>query len=554
MSEVANNFNDGLNRVTSAGKTAAKTAKGAYKAGKKLSRTVKATANLLRSGTSFMSLLMNPAIAMTVFGIATVGLVILCFVCMPMVWLGTGDAATDEEGMRQAYLSIVRSIKANYENPYQNIEDTAKKHLARAMELKYPEEENNFELADVSVVNTNFADISAEDAIATYYMAKSAVLHQYHETSKDTGHYEYVMRKGPSSEEIYENKWIPPKNDDIDLGMTFGPYGELFKTDVSVDQLKKIFTGGNVTYSDLDDSKLVLISDHYKWTHTEGSVPHQEAGVDVAKDVETDVIGNQWGGEAHVYVTLNFSEGFMDHDYDAAIDQISGYYNMSHEDAKKQLDSEIADMQAFIAEEAKLGNYYNLVLASAGMAMMFDGQAMEVNGQTGELTWYIIADEMDANGIYRFGQPEGPVAGLMPMQCTDFARWRFFKYYGWSYQGCNGAGGTVAACIVNNYPDKFELTTNIDKVKPGSIYSIVENGNGHVGFIEGFEDNNVVISDGNYLTGPYMNSLSINRRETVNGWANKSHFTTYQYAVPKDEYLNSIETAKSEEDKKEEAK
>lgn len=461
----------------------------------------------------------DPVLIAVIAGLITLGLVIICFLCLPIAWISQGDAATDEDAMREAYLTIIRTIKINYTNPYQSYQERAQKTLEDEIEAKYPISENDLSSADVSVKETNFYDISAEDAIATYYMARSAVLHEYHEQ----------------------------ETDGIDLGGTFGPYNEQFKFDVSADQIRKVFTG-NVTISDLDDTKLLKISDDHHYSYINKNVPYQENGIEKVHDVETETTGAKWIGEAHVYITANFSEGFMDDEYDRAIDLIVRTDGISHEEARVQLDNEIFEMQQFIAEEAKLGGYYNVAIASAGMDMLFEGKKLVLDGQSGVLNWYIIADEMDANGIYRFGQPQGAVSNLQSMQCTDFARWRFFKYYGWSYEGCNGDGGTVAACIVSRYPNAFELTTDINKVKPGSVYSIVQAGSGHVGFVEGFDGDDVVISDGNYQSAPYYNSIVLNNRYKLDSWYRNSHSfgAVYQYAVPKEGFLEQMKQLSEE--------
>lgn len=500
MSESAASLKEGLNKTRTG-----------YK-------YLRKSVNLLRRH-FIRSILSNPIVIAVIAGLITLGLVIMCFLCLPLAWIGQGDAATSEDAMREAYLTIVRSIKGNYANPYQSYQERAQKTLDDEVEKKYPVSENDLSSADVSVKGTNFYDISAEDAIATYYMAKSAILHEYHEQ----------------------------ETDGIDLGGTFGPYNEKFKLDVSADQIGKSFAG-NVTISGLDDTRLLKISENHRYSYINKDVPYRENGIDKVHDVEIETVGSKWIGEAHVYITVNFSEGFMDEEYDKAAELISKTDNISMEDARKQLDNEILEMQQFIAEEAKLGGYYNVAVASAGMDMLFGGEKMILDGQSGVLNWYIIADEMDTGGIYRFGQPQGAVSSLQSMQCTDFARWRFYKYYGWSYEGCNGNGGTVAACIVDSYPDAFELTTDINKVRPGSIYSIVQAGSGHVGFVEGFEGNDVIVSDGNYQSLPYYNSIALNNRYTLDSWYRNSHSfgAVYQYAVPKDGFLKQLKKVSEE--------
>ncbi len=127
------------------------------------------------------------------------------------------------------------------------------------------------------------------------------------------------------------------------------------------------------------------------------------------------------------------------------------------------------------------------------------------------------------------------------IQCTSFARWRFYRFYGWGYAS-RGNGRDVAANLVSRYWDKFTLESDIQKVKAGSIFSkttgraMCRYGNsllycGHVGFIEKVENGTVYFSDGNITVNGTQHSIRFNETKTIAEW--KSWVgTDAAYAVP----------------------
>lgn len=76
-------------------------------------------------------------------------------------------------------------------------------------------------------------------------------------------------------------------------------------------------------------------------------------------------------------------------------------------------------------------------------------------------------------------------------QCTWFAWGRFYEIYGYS-PGFTGDGWKCSQQLVNTHPDKFELSST---PKIGSIYSCI--GRNHVGFVIGWDGENITIQEGN---------------------------------------------------------
>jgi surface antigen len=101
-------------------------------------------------------------------------------------------------------------------------------------------------------------------------------------------------------------------------------------------------------------------------------------------------------------------------------------------------------------------------------------------------------------------------AGLWdPRQCTTFAWYRFYQYYGYD-SGARGSGYIDAEQLVAAHPDKFVLSSD---PAPGSIVSFPRTygEDGHVGFIEKVEGTTVWLSDGNWGKG----NIRLNKKTSV---------------------------------------
>jgi surface antigen len=101
-------------------------------------------------------------------------------------------------------------------------------------------------------------------------------------------------------------------------------------------------------------------------------------------------------------------------------------------------------------------------------------------------------------------------AGLWdPRQCTTFAWYRFYQYYGYD-SGARGSGYIDAEQVVAAHPDKFILSSD---PAPGSIVSFPRTygPDGHVGFIEKVEGSIVWLSDGNWGKG----NIRLNKKTSV---------------------------------------
>ena len=160
-------------------------------------------------------------------------------------------------------------------------------------------------------------------------------------------------------------------------------------------------------------------------------------------------------------------------------------------------------------------------LTTGGQAdMLYDGNTKYYVGADNPM-WDVIKDDLVSAGLQWNG-----------VQCTSFTRWRFYKYYGYSY-GTLGNGREVAANLARQYSSAFTLETDISKVKAGSVFSkktgrsmcLITIGNhkerlfcGHVGFIEKIENGRVYYSDGNITLGSIKHSIRFNESKTLEEW------------------------------------
>lgn len=116
-----------------------------------------------------------------------------------------------------------------------------------------------------------------------------------------------------------------------------------------------------------------------------------------------------------------------------------------------------------------------------------------------------------------------------PRQCTTYAWYRFYQYYGYS-PGATGDGRSFAAEVVRAHSDRFVL-----RYAPaaGSIMSFPptgENIHGHVGFVEKVEGDYMWYSEGNYCGG----GIRMNTKVSISSLtrARCGNSACIAYAVP----------------------
>lgn len=216
--------------------------------------------------------------------------------------------------------------------------------------------------------------------------------------------------------------------------------------------------------------------------------------------------------------------------------------DISQEDATKQVHDMI---DAFTAENLQMSDLLDMATVieqkryeppkrvSGGIAdMLLDGEYQFINGfdTSAPINWHSIMREITDAGQSYFGN-----------QCTDFAKWRFLKYYGWVYM-TGGNGQDVARFLVGAYSDKFDLVSSAKQATAGSIFSRIGGPYGHVGFVEEVGDDYIIISEGNYGTG---HAIRVNVTIPLDAWESEG---PYQYAVPKEEYLKEINKTDDSDD------
>ena len=156
---------------------------------------------------------------------------------------------------------------------------------------------------------------------------------------------------------------------------------------------------------------------------------------------------------------------------------------------------------------AKLTN--SLVAAKINRNNLSDIKSLGFEGSTGctvaENTKILVSDplndfiwqqayEIGGGNPFYYAAKAGP---WDPRQCTTFAWYRFYQYYGYD-SGARGSGWINAEQVAAAHSDKFVESSS---PAPGSIVSFPgtqDNPDGHVAFVEKVEGNTVWYSEGNY--------------------------------------------------------
>ena len=116
-------------------------------------------------------------------------------------------------------------------------------------------------------------------------------------------------------------------------------------------------------------------------------------------------------------------------------------------------------------------------------------------------------------------------------QCTDFIDALFQQMYGYSCYSATNADG-VARNLFTSRPDEFG-PGSVNSLRPGTVWSIVDGGPGHVGGIISVNDGLVTFADGNvngYANRIRVETVSISQFESE---LLKWHPGGYiEYAVP----------------------
>ena len=116
--------------------------------------------------------------------------------------------------------------------------------------------------------------------------------------------------------------------------------------------------------------------------------------------------------------------------------------------------------------------------------------------------------------------------GYSPKQCTTFAWFRFYQYYGFS-SGAHGNGCTNARETVTAHPDLFKISST---PAPGAVISFpgtAGNPYGHVAFVEKVEGSYMWYSEGNYLNGGIRLNTKVNYEELRRSTCGGAYCITY---------------------------
>lgn len=120
--------------------------------------------------------------------------------------------------------------------------------------------------------------------------------------------------------------------------------------------------------------------------------------------------------------------------------------------------------------------------------------------------------------------------GYSPRQCTTFAWYRFYQYYGYDCRA-RSDGRYFASSVVNAFPDRFVLTTYPAAGAIVSFPPTPTNSHGHVGFVEKVEGEYMWYSEGNYDGG----GIRINTKVSISSItrAKCGNSACIYYAVPR---------------------
>lgn len=202
-------------------------------------------------------------------------------------------------------------------------------------------------------------------------------------------------------------------------------------------------------------------------------------------------------------VSTDYMNMFTNDDPAVCISQFTASYgieiNESQLDSLNALGSQLRFSMNF--------NNYGVFSVSGGQLLPVDENTYYPGSDARAAEMWQEAFSIGGGNPYYYAAINGKWS---PRQCTTFAWYRFYQYYGYDC-GARGEGKVYANQVVATHPDAFRLSS---MPTPGSIVSFPgteENSHGHVAFVEKVDGEYMWYSEGNYDNG----GIRLNHRTSI---------------------------------------
>ena len=202
-------------------------------------------------------------------------------------------------------------------------------------------------------------------------------------------------------------------------------------------------------------------------------------------------------------VSTDYMNMFINDDPAVCISQFTASYGI--EINESQLDS-LNALGSQLRFSMNLNNY-GVFSVSGGQLLPVDENTYYPGSDARAAEMWQEAFLIGGGNPYYYAAIDGKWS---PRQCTTFAWYRFYQYYGYD-SGARGDGKNCAKQVVAAHPDSFRLSS---MPAPGSIVSFPgtrDNSHGHVAFVEKVEGEWMWYSEGNYEKG----GIRLNRKVSI---------------------------------------
>lgn len=198
---------------------------------------------------------------------------------------------------------------------------------------------------------------------------------------------------------------------------------------------------------------------------------------------------------------------FQSYDQDTCYKLLSRQYGYSPSDDTKEVIQTVTGkiMEADIMED---GDLKNLGFEGSTGCTASENTYLPAGTELNERLWQQAYQIGGGNPFYH----AAVYGGYPPSQCTTFAWFRFYQYYGYSC-GATGNGKDFAYQAVSAHPDQFRLSR---APAPGALISFpatIDNSYGHVAFVEKVQGQYMWYSEGNYDNGGIRLNTKVNYEE-----------------------------------------
>lgn len=428
--------------------------------------------------------------------------VLICILVLPNSAANEGNALIDEDAWSEALTKAQTITEEAITDSWEKTQEEAQERLDQYLEDTYGIEENT-QYISMIIVSDDAGTIASD--ICPYILAMNGTLQYYLDI------------------------------DNLDTGFTV-------RKETEYNTLGSDFSKAIREYAEQD---LFSISDPVSDVEKKPmEVPVlDENGVQL-KDAEGHPLTEEKEVfQGTVWITVNWDiSGYKADDYEKALDVCAEEHPaMDRSEVEESMDDYLSAMLYSLAGTFEYGTHGGMPGTYLNAEDIgFDGSIgfLEPFGENanGTSLWAVIRQDAAA-GYFRLPYP----ADIQ--QCTNFAAWACWKYYGFGtadHAGRNGNGKEVAENLAKYFPDRFALSSS---PAPGAIFSTWDTASsspqaqasahtyGHVGIIVKVQGEYLWECDGNIRLDGLSRQIAVNRKWKISDFE-ANYKGAVIYAVP----------------------